>query len=546
MEYNLADIFELAVDNYPDREYLVVDGKRLSYSEMDKRANQLAHALSKRGIGKGDHVGIYALNCIEWVETLWAVFKLRAVWININYRYVEDELSYIFANANLKALIVQRSFLPRLNRIPEALQELHHILFVEDGSDATPSLSAVNIESYEASLKGESSDRDFEKRSGDDIYMLFTGGSTGMPKAVVWRHADVFFALGGGIDQSTGEVCHHPQQVIDRGAAFQMTMLPAAPLMHGASQWAVMGGAFEGRRIILQSQFNAQQIWQAVQQENINCLFITGDAMAQPLIDALEGPSSKTDISSLFVVASSAVVFSSRLKEAFLQKLPNLILIDSIGSSETGGTGMLMAQKGQTQMKGGPTVKPGHGSVILDMKTLEPLPAGSDQIGMLARSGFIPLGYYNDAEKTAATFVTTKDGTRYALSGDHALHEADGSITMLGRGSGCINSGGEKIFPEEVESAVKSHADVYDVIVVGIDDQRWGSKVCAVVQFCQTAQTSLLELQEHCRSMIAGYKIPRALVAVQHIERAPSGKPDYRWAKSVADNHFADQNLDES
>jgi len=533
MEYNLATIFELAADQFADREYIVADGKRCTYAQMDQRANRLAHHLAAQGIGPGDHVGIYAYNCIEWVETLWAVFKLRAVWININYRYVEDELSYIFDNANLKALIFQRSFAERVANVRKAMPQMRHALVIEDGS-APGDVGIATLE-YEAALAGSSPERDFPPRSGDDLYMLYTGGTTGMPKAVVWRHKDVFFALGGGINQVTGEAVSHPQEVLDRGAAFGMCLLPAAPLMHGASQWAVMGGAFEGRKIVLMGQFDAAEVWRLVEREKINGIFITGDAMGRPLIEAWQqvAPGS-IDVSSLFLVVSSAVVFSQSVKDQFLAQFPNLMMLDNMGSSETGGTGVLMVEKGKTEMRGGPTVKPGPGSVVLDLETLSPLQPGTGKVGMMARTGYIPLGYYNDEKKTAETFVTAPDGARYALSGDHALLEADGTVTVLGRGSVCINSGGEKIFPEEVESAVKSHPEVFDVTVVGVPDERWGSTVAAVVEPRPGATPTLESIQEHCRKHIAGYKLPRVLRLVDKMVRSPSGKPDYRWASARA------------
>lgn len=276
MEFNLADIFEHAVDNYADREYLVADGKRCTYQEMEERANQLAHHLAAQGIGKDDHVGIYAYNCIEWVETLWAVFKLRAVWININYRYVEDELAYIFKNADLKALVFQREFLPRVSNVKGSMPMLEHTIMIEDGSKTpVPEDNAFDIINYEDALAPESSVRDFDKRSEQDLYMIYTGGTTGMPKAVVWQHKDVFFALGGGIDQTTGEAVSCPSEVVERGRNFATCMYPIAPLMHGASQWAVMGGAFEGRKTVLSAKFDSAATWQLVEQEKINGLFST-------------------------------------------------------------------------------------------------------------------------------------------------------------------------------------------------------------------------------------------------------------------------------
>ncbi|MDG2048343.1 MAG: acyl-CoA synthetase [Halioglobus sp.] len=530
--YNLADVFELAVDRYAEREYLVADEKRCTFREMEERANRLAHHLHAQGVRPGDHVGIYAYNCMEWVETLWAVFKIRAVWININFRYVEDELAYIFNNADLKALVVAREFIPRVVNVISSLPELRHTVVIDDRSNA--SINGIQYIDYESAMAASSTKRDFPQRSGDDHYIIYTGGTTGMPKGVVWRQEDVFFALGGGVDQTTGDVVTSPLDVVKRGENGQITMFPLAPLMHGASQWAVIGRGFEGHRVVLSRTFDPVKTWKLIEKEKINGLFITGDAMARPLIEAYKSFKTKIDVSSFFLLASSAVVFSQTVKDEFFEQFAGVMIIDSIGSSEIGGGGILMAAKGQL-MKGGPTVTPGQGATVLDIDTLEALAPGSEKEGVVARTGFIPLGYYKDPVKTSETFVIAADGKRYALSGDSAIFEADGTITMLGRGSQCINSGGEKIFPEEVDSAVKSHPDILDVTVIGVPSERWGSAVCALVALRASAPLpSLKDIQDHCRKTIAGYKVPRHLLQVDTVVRSPSGKPDYRWAKTTA------------
>jgi acyl-CoA synthetase (AMP-forming)/AMP-acid ligase II len=530
MEFNLADLFEGAVDAFGEREYVLAEGKRCTYAEMDERANRLAHHLAAHGVGPGDHVGIYAYNSVEWVEALWAVFKLRAVWININYRYVDDELRYLFENADLEALIYQRTFAPRVAAVRDKLPKLRQSLVIEDDSGADT--SAVGSVDYEEALASASPERDFGPRSGKDLYLLYTGGTTGMPKGVVWRHEDVFFALGGGIDPRTNERVERPEEMVEKGRAGAMTVLPIAPLMHGATQWAVMGGSFTGNKIVLVSRFDAHNVWQLVEKEQVNMIMMTGDAMARPLVEALEEPGATYDVSSLMAVTSTAAIFSPTVKEAFFRRMPNLVMTDAIGSSETGSNGLVLVEPGKTSMKGGPTVKPISGAVVLDtdMKQVAP---GSGVVGKLARVGDIPIGYYKDPEKTAATFVEA-DGVRYAMPGDFATVEADGTITLLGRGSQSINSGGEKIFPEEVEAAVKSHPDVYDAVVVGVPDERWGQRVAVVVQPRSRAELSLEPIQNHCRTLLAGYKIPRQLHVVETIQRSPSGKPDYPWALSTA------------
>jgi acyl-CoA synthetase (AMP-forming)/AMP-acid ligase II len=531
VEFNLADLFENAVDAFPDREYVVADGARRTYAELEGRANRLAHHLAAEGVGPGDHVGIYAYNCVEWVEALWAVFKLRAIWININYRYVEDELRYIFDNASLKALIHQREFSPRLAALRGELPTLKHALVIEDGSGADT--SGIDSVAYEEALAGARPERDFEPRSPGDHYILYTGGTTGMPKGVVWRHEDVFFALGGGIDPYTKERATRPEQMVEKGQGGGITSLPIAPLMHGASQWATMGGSFVGNKIVLVPKFDSRRVWELVEREKVNLIMITGDAMARPLIEALDDPGAAFDTSSLFAVSSSAAVFSPSVKDDFFRRFPTLVITDAVGASESGMNGMVVVTPGHTAMKGGPTVNAQPDSVVLD-EELREIPVGTSQVGRLARKGNIPVGYLNDPIKTAETFVTSPSGTRYSIPGDAAVYEPDGTITLLGRGSVSINSGGEKIFPEEVEAAVKSHPGVYDATVVGVADERWGQRVVAVVQFRPGATPTLEDIQSHCRTKIAGYKLPRELHPVDQIVRAPSGKPDYRWAISVA------------
>jgi acyl-CoA synthetase (AMP-forming)/AMP-acid ligase II len=312
-----------------------------------------------------------------------------------------------------------------------------------------------------------------------------------------------------------------------------VTMLPIAPLMHGATQWAVMGQSFTGNRIVLVAKFDAHQVWRLVEQEKVNAFMITGDAMGRPLIEALDDPSSSYDVSSLAAVSSSAAIFSPTVKDDFFRHFPNLIITDAIGASESGTNGITVVEPGHTAMKGGPTVIAGADSVVLD-DDLAPVAPGSGVVGRMARFGNVPLGYYKDPVKSAETFVTDAAGVRYSMPGDLAMVEADGSITLLGRGSVSINSGGEKIFPEEVEAAVKAHPDVYDATVVGVPDERFGQRVAAIVQLREGTAPTLEDIQSHCRVKLAGYKIPRQLHVVERIERSPSGKPDYRWAAALA------------
>ena len=403
MEFNIADLFEAAVDEFGDREYLVANGERRTYAEMEARANRLAHHLAAQGIGPGDHVGIYSYNSVEWVEIAWAVFKLRAVWININYRYVEEELRYLFGNADLKALIHQREFSPHVAALLPSLPSIEHVIVIEDGStEADPSEDVVR---YEEALAASSPIRDFGPRSGDDIYMLYTGGTTGMPKGVVWRHEDVIYALGGGVDPMSNVRVARPEEFVEKGqAGFVITHFPIAPLMHGATQWSVLGRSFVGDRIILTAKFDPHAVWQTIEDEKVNSVMVTGDAMAKPLVEALEESTANYDLSSLLAVVSSAALFSAPVKDKFFVHLPTIMITDAIGSSESGNNGMTVISAGQTAMRSGPTVTALGDTVVFDedMNRVEP---GSGVTGKIARSGDIPLGYYNDPIKTAETFI---------------------------------------------------------------------------------------------------------------------------------------------
>jgi acyl-CoA synthetase (AMP-forming)/AMP-acid ligase II len=536
--YNIADLFEHTVDSVADREVLVVGEQRRTYAQLEARANQLAHHLLAKGIGAGDHVGVYGSNSVEWIEAALAAYKARAVPVNVNFRYVEEELRYLFDNADFKAVIYDREFAPRIRAVRDALPLLQHLIHIEDGSEAEvdADLAALGSVPFEDAMASGSPERDFGPRSDDDRYILYTGGTTGMPKGVVWRQEDVFYSLGGGIDAYSNERVASEWSLAEKAKAVETPMrsLNLPPLMHGAAQWGFLRFAFEGNLVVMLRRFDPHEVWRTVEREGINNLSITGDAMARPMIEALEelGGPAALDLSSLFVLASTAAIFSPTVKDQYLELFPNLILIDAIGSSETGANGMRMVAKGDTQNKGGgPTVSAARDTVVLDSDFNEVAPGVQ---GRLARRGNVPLEYYKDPEKSAATFVTGPTGLRYALAGDEAILEEDGTISLLGRGSQCINSGGEKIFPEEVESALKAHPAVFDAIVVGVPDDRWGQRVAAVVQARAGESPSVDDLAEHCRGYVAGYKVPKEVHLVPEVVRSPSGKPDYPWAGKVA------------
>ncbi len=534
MAYNIADLFEHITDAVPDRIALVDREVSQTFAQLDSRSNQIARALQQRGIGTGDHVGIYAQNSHEWVEAMIGCFKIRAIPINVNFRYVKDELSYIFNNAQLKGLIFDRGYAPLVEEVRDASPDLSVLIAIEDGT--SESIESLGAASYDQACAAVSTDRLSLDRSPDDLYVLYTGGTTGMPKGVMWRQEDVFFALGQGIDAMTGERVSSEFTMSERAAASGggLVFMVIPPLMHGAAQWGTLGQMLQGNTIVLLPKFSPEAVWEVVERERVNSTVITGDAMGRPMIEYLEAHLDEHDTSSLISVSSSAAIFSPTVKDRFLDIFPNLIITDSVGSSESGFNGLRVVGKGQTQnSSGGPTITAGTDVVILDddFNVIEP-PNGRP--GKLGRGGNIPLGYLGDPEKTATTFITANNGHRYVISGDMAKWEEDGLLTLMGRGSTVINTGGEKVHPEEVEQVLKHHPAVFDCIVVGVPDERWGQAVAAVVQLRDGHLLELDELAAHTKQSLAGYKAPKELHLVDEIVRSPSGKPDYPWAAKLA------------
>jgi len=532
--YNIADLFEHTVDAVPDRPALITErGDSLTFAELDARANRFGHFLASQGIGEGDHVGIYAVNSEPWVTAMLGCLKVRAVPINVNYRYVEAELAYLIGNAELVACVFDQEYAPRMAAVRDQAPMLRTLVHVEDGSGADT--SSLGSTAFEDACAAGSPERDFAERSPDDTYIIYTGGTTGMPKGVMWRQEDIYFALGQGIDALTNERVASEYSKAEQAAASPTGLVFGVipPLMHGAAQIATLSQWFIGSTIVLVSKFSAEGVWDLVDAHGINSVIITGDAVARPMIEALEAEPDRWDAASLISLSSSAALFSQSVKDRFLERFPDLIITDSIGSTEGGFNGVTYAAKGAKVDGGGPTVNPGRDVAVLD-DDLAIIPQGDTTVGRLGRSGNIPLGYFNDPVKTAEVFVIGSDGRRYSMGGDFARWTEDGRLVMLGRGSVSINSGGEKIFPEEVEAALKSHPAVYDCLVVGVPDERWGQRVSAVVQLRDGHAVTLDELSEHARTLVAGYKVPRELHVVDEIVRSPSGKPDYPWAKALA------------
>jgi 3-oxocholest-4-en-26-oate---CoA ligase len=531
MALNIADLFEHAADAFPDRIAVVCGDRQVTYGELDQRTNQLAHHLASLGVGPGDHVGMYARNSLEAIETLIATYKLRARTVNINFRYVETELRYMFTDADLVALVYDREFAPLVAAVLPDAPDVRGTVVIADAS--TGAGDQVPGVPYDDALAAASAERDFGPRSGDDIYLLYTGGTTGYPKGVLWRQKDVWRTLGGGIDFLTGERLADEWVQSRTGANGPgMVKLCSAPLIHGSAQWVALMSLFTGDTIVLLAAFDADEAWRAVEKHKVNVVVVIGDAMARPLIEAF-GPGGY-DASSVVSVSSNGALFSAGVKAAVLAALPNVVITDAIGSSETGFTGISFVSSAG-QQRGGPTVNPGPSTIVIDEEGRK---VGPGQVGRIARGGHVPLGYYKDPVKTAAMFAEV-DGERYVVPGDFASVEDDGTITLLGRGSTCVNTGGEKVFPEEVEGAIKEHPEVFDALVIGVPDDRLGQRVAAIVQPREGQDVDLAELESVVRKHVAGYKVPRTVWVTDAIGRTPSGKADYVWARKFADAKLA-------
>jgi len=528
MALNFADLFEHAADAFGERTAVACGDRQVTYAELDERTSRLAHHLAGLGVGPGDHVGLYARNSIEALETLIASCKLRASAVNINYRYVENELHYMLADADLTALVYDRRLAPLVAAEAHAAPGLRGLIEIDDGSEAIPKTIATD---YDTALKTASPDRDFPPRSNDDVYIIYTGGTTGYPKGVMWRHEDIWRTLGGGIDFITAEPLPDEWAQSRKGLENgEFVKLCAAPLIHGNAQVAALAGLFAGETIVLLPAFDAREIWLAIEKHQVNVLVIIGDAMARPLVEAYA--QGDYDASSLVAVSSSAALFSPAVKDACAKALPDAVITEAIGSTETGFAGISFVSPGEPH-RGGPTVMAGPDVIVLGD---DGRPAAPGQVGRLARGGHVPLGYYKDPARTAAMFAEV-DGRRSAIPGDMARVEDDGTLTLLGRGNTCVNTGGEKVFPEEVEGVLKSHPGVFDALVIGVPDALLGQRVAALIQPRPGAALDLGALQEHVRRQIAGYKVPRSIWLAETIRRTVSGKADYSWAREYAATH---------
>lgn len=544
MEFNLAEVFSAVAAANPDRDCVVFGDRRLSYAQIEDRARRLARALHERGLGARrercelaghesgqSQLALYLANGNEYLEGMLGAYNARVAPFNVNYRYVADELVYLLTDAGAEAVMYQGRYAPTL---ADALQQAGDrlaemtLIHVDDDSGNRPLPGALR---YEELLAATSADPLDLALSPDDLYVLYTGGTTGMPKGVLWRQHDIFINAMGGREFGTGAVPTGMAEIVERTRAGGPGSMTVAPLMHGAAQWAAFITVLGGRPFVMSAttdRFDPAETWRLAAEERVISLSIVGDAFARPLADALQA--GDYDLSGLLVLASGGAPLTAPLKQRFLELLPHLSILDAGGSSETG------AQMGQTTSRGQAATgrfTPNPGAVVVGEDMTRILTPGEDEIGWLAQQGYVPLGYLGDPEKTARTFPVI-EGVRHSVPGDRARWHADGGIELLGRDSVTINSGGEKIFAEEVEAAVARHPAVYDVVVVGRPSPRWGHEAVAVVQLAEGAHAGGDDIITEAARHIARYKLPKDVVFCDRVQRSPSGKPDYRWARAQA------------
>jgi acyl-CoA synthetase (AMP-forming)/AMP-acid ligase II len=541
MEFNLAEVHEAVAAANPDRPAIIWRDRSWSYAELTDRSRRFANALLGRGIGVHrqraelaghesgqDQVALYLHNGNEYLEAMIGSFKARAAPFNVNYRYVAEELRYLLDNAAAKVVVYHAAFAPVLAEVLADLPRVELLVQVADasGNDLLP--DAVD---YEQLLTESSGDKPDAAWSPDDLYILYTGGTTGMPKGVLWRQHDIFIGAMGGRPFGQKDAFPSLDAIVEASTNGGVAMMSAAPLMHGAAQWAVFTAFTGGNTVVMPDEtvrMDPADVWRTVERHKVMTLQIVGDAMGRPLIDELERGS--YDLSGFLALVSGGAALGSSLKDRFLEKAPHAIVLDAVGSSETG------AQMGHTSTKGATatgTFQPGPETSVVSADLSGELSPGSPETGWLAQRGHVPLGYLGDEAKTAATFPVI-DGVRFAVPGDRATWRDDGIIELLGRDSVCINTGGEKVFAEEVEQALAHHPAVYDVIVVGRPSEQWGNEVVAVVQVAEDSSVTEAELRTEAARHIARYKIPKAFVFRDQLVRSPAGKADYRWAREQA------------
>lgn len=529
-DMNEADVFECVVDKQPDSPCVSFDGELFTYREFDDYANRFANALLAQGVRSGDHVALVMRNVPEHLGSIIGLMKISAAAVNTNFMYTSAETANILADSRSVGVVVESEFADMVAGAIGSAQELRFVVAVGEPGEALRMAAegaGIALVSSAEILAAASAERPENNRSGDDKWILYTGGTTGHPKGVVWRAADYYYAcLSGG--NPYGEPRNSPQEVADNTFEGFRTFV-AAPLMHGAGMFTFFTFLNLGAYVALQRTFDPERVLRATAEEKAAVLVVVGDGMGVPIADKLRemtAAGEAPDLSGLFMISSGGGIWSAANQEAFKELLPNVGFRDNVGASESGNDGeMKFDEAGRLKLEAG------RGILVVDLD-LEPMEPGTGEIGYIVRTGHLPLEYLGDPAKSAQTFIEI-GGRRASLLGDMGLLEADGSITFLGRGSGCINTGGEKVFPEEVESTLKLHPAVFDALVVGAPDPRFGESVAAVVSVREGfEEPSAEELREHVRGHLAGYKTPRHVVYVEQVKRSPAGKADYRWAKS--------------
>jgi acyl-CoA synthetase (AMP-forming)/AMP-acid ligase II len=537
-DWTFANVFEAIAARAPDRPCQMQGDRVITWGQFDRRADALAADFVDAGLGHQAKVACYLYNGPEYMETMVAAFKASMVPVNTNYRYGPDEIIYLFDNADAEAVVFHACFTELLEGIRDRLPKVRRWYVVSDETGDGPSWASP----YERVVtSGTALPALPWSRSGDDLLLLYTGGTTGMPKGVMWRNDDLFNVLGAGGSPLQGTL---PGTSVDELAARidpaqpqSAVMLVACPLMHGTGQFSALIAMTTGGAVVslANRKFDVDEMFQTVQRLGVTNIVIVGQAFAGPMLDHLEEDPGRYDLSSVAVMSSSGVMWSQENKAGLLRHIPQMIIFDSYGSSEAVGLGGSVSGAGAAEQTAKFALGVSSAVFTDDGRRVEP---GSGEQGMVAVGGYLPLGYYKDEAKTAQTFRTI-EGRRWSVPGDFAEVNADGSLHLLGRGSVCINTGGEKVFPEEVEEALKTHPMVRDAVAVGLPDDRFGETICAVVEPEEGEHPTLSDLSDHVKHALAAYKAPRQLVLVDSIQRAPNGKVDYKRLKGLAVDRVA-------
>jgi acyl-CoA synthetase (AMP-forming)/AMP-acid ligase II len=545
VEFNLARVHEAVEQAVPDRECIVFRDRRLTYRDVGDRSRRVTDVLRARGLGRvrereglaphvsgQDHLAIYLHNGNEYLEAMLGAYKARVAPFNVNHRYVAEELRYVLHDAGARAIVYHSAFAPTLAAVRDQLPELELLLQVPDDSGEA---LLPGGEWYEEALAAASPELDGDlvrAWSPDDLYLLYTGGTTGMPKGVMWRQADIFVGALGGRRLDTGEEWRSLEEIADNAHSGGMRVLPGPPFMHGAAHWLALNAFTNANTVVLPNvvdRLEPSDVLGVVAAESVNVLLMVGDAFGRPIVEEMER--GRHDLSSLLVTVSGGATLSPGVKERLLRAVPTMMVLDGLGASETGQQGSQLTSAGQRAVTG--RFLPLPGMVVLSESMDRVLEPGDPELGWLAQRGRVPLAYLGDPDKSARTFPEL-DGVRYAVPGDRARLAADGSLELFGRDSATINSGGEKIFAEEVEQAMLRHPSVADCLVAGRPSERWGEEVVALVQLVEGLRASDEDLREEAARHIARYKLPKSILRVERVQRSSSGKADYRWARQAA------------